>query len=66
MIVVLAEGHGNVAVALCGLWEGLTNIIRAKIIIRECVRVWAKPMAVAVDQEQALGNVHASGGAQNL
>lgn len=66
MIVVLAEGHGNVAVALCGLWEGLTNIIRAMIINRDCVRVWAQPLAVAVDPEQALGNVHASGGAQNL
>lgn len=39
IVVVLAEGHGNVTVALCGLWEGVTNIIRAMIINRDCVRV---------------------------
>ena len=52
MIVVLAEGHGNVAVALCGLWEGLTNIVRAMIINRDCVRVWAQSLWLLLTQSK--------------
>ena len=52
MIVVLAEGHGNAAVALCGLWEGLTNIVRAMIINRDCVRVWAQPLWLLLTQSK--------------
>lgn len=54
MIVVLAEGHGNVAVALCGLWEGLTNIVRAMIINRDCVRVWAQSLWLLLTQSKHL------------